>query len=105
MVNISKAKDSRFWKKWRASGAVETIEGAWKRKPFFFDYLKIVDYVKSGLTDFEPEARLLAQQHGFSLQPLEEALSSRIKDKYHQEDSIVSERIISYISGRRQIFE
>ncbi|MDP4039762.1 MAG: hypothetical protein Q8P57_04245, partial [Candidatus Pacearchaeota archaeon] len=28
MVNQSKIKDSRFWKRWRESGAVGTIEDA-----------------------------------------------------------------------------
>ncbi|MCD4759521.1 hypothetical protein K8R33_01385 [archaeon] len=74
MVNQSKANDPRFWKKWRDSGAVGTIEDTWKRNPHFENYIRKVGFVEGGLMSFESEARQLAEQYGLPLQALEVAL-------------------------------
>jgi len=105
MVNQSKAKDPRFWKKWRASGAVGTIEDAWKRNTHFETYMRKVRFVEDGIMGYESETRQLAEQHGLPLQALEAVLPVGRQKEYARKVRFVEDGIMSYESEARQLAE
>ncbi|MFW5705343.1 MAG: hypothetical protein ACOCXG_05900, partial [Nanoarchaeota archaeon] len=104
-MNRSKINDKRFWDRWRASGAVETIEDAWNRNPQYQTFLKTVSLVESGLMSYESEARQLAEQYGLPLKALEEALPIGREKKYANTISLVERGLMSYESEARQLAE
>jgi hypothetical protein len=77
MVNQSKAKDQRFWKVWRASGAVGTIDDAYRRQFSEWDnYQNLLKNVNAGYLTSEPGARKMVEEHGLPVAKLEAALET-----------------------------
>lgn len=61
MVNQSKSNDERFWKKWRASGAVEGIDVAYGRAAFTFANRKYTES-ELRLDEIRCGIRLIAEE-------------------------------------------
>ena len=102
-VNQSKINDPRFWKLWRDSGAVETIEDAYKRNPEFETYLGKVNLIRRGYMGYETEARQLAEQNGIPLKALEEALPIGREKEYIRKVDSVRRGYMGYETEARQL--
>ncbi|HLC46740.1 MAG TPA: hypothetical protein VJI75_03275 [Candidatus Nanoarchaeia archaeon] len=101
MVNQSKTKDPRFWKRWEASGAIGSINTilGWK------EYMKDVGLVRKGLLVWEYDAKRIAHQYGFSKKHLEEALVIGGPIAYETALTIAKRGFQSYEEEARQIAE
>lgn len=69
------------------------------------EFDRCIDMIKSGITCYDSEAKRLAEEHGFPLDSLEEALQVGYDVRYYKFIDFLKEGIMSYESEARQLAE
>ena len=82
MVKQSKKKDPRFWRNWKKSGALGTMEDSWRRKfPQWNRFEMLLRNVKAGYLHLEDSARDMVEEYGLPVTQLDSALKVGIEAK------------------------